>query len=579
MDKRIYIRDTDLKGKGRTQDFYNRFLQEIREKNLADKVQLIRVADLGVYGKGIAMRILPNNFLYTNLTESHISEIIEKSVSNDKLIEKISAEADSKQLRIVLRNCGVIDPESLEDYIAHGGYQALAKALLDLSPLEVIEEIKTSSLRGRGGAGFPTGLKWKLTHDVECDQKYVICNGDEGDPGAYMDRSVLEGDPHSVIEGMIIEGYAVKATKGFFYIRAEYPLAIERIQKAINEAATAGLLGKGILGSSFNFDIEVRLGAGAFVCGEETALIASIEGKRGYPHPRPPYPAVKGLWGKSTIINNVETLANIPVIIEKGGKWFSEVGIEGSTGTKVFAVTGKVKNSGLVEVPMGTAIKDVVFGLGGGAGGDKEVKAIQTGGPSGGVIPQDFFDTPLDYSSLQKLGSIMGSGGMIVMDKDDCVIDIVKFYLKFCVDESCGKCTPCRIGGLQMLKILDRIAEGNANEDDLELLRKISFTMQKASLCGLGQTAPNPVLSTLKYFEEEYINHVTHKRCPAGKCSGLFNFSIIEEKCVKCGMCFRACPVDAISGDRKTGYIIHQEKCIKCGKCFEVCKFDAVSRG
>lgn len=442
---------------------------------------------------------------YGHMTKDKVAEMVETHfVKNSVLKEHAVPMDDGKQLRIVLRNCGVVDPDNIKDYIAHGGYAGAARALTEMTPGQVIDEVQKSGLRGRGGAGFPTGLKWKLTREVQSDQKYVICNGDEGDPGAYMDRGVLEGDPHSVIEGMIIAGYAIGASKGFFYIRAEYPLAVERIEKAIKQCHANKLLGQNIMGTSFSFDLEVRLGAGAFVCGEETALIASIEGKRGYPHPRPPYPSVKGLWDKPTCINNVETLANLPPILEKGSAWFAGIGYEKSRGTKVFAVTGKVKNSGLVEVPMGTTIREIVFDVAGGALGKKKVKAVQTGGPSGGVIPENHFDTPVSYETLQKLGSIMGSGGMIVMDEDDSMVDITKFYLGFCVDESCGKCAPCRIGGTQMLRILDRITNGKGVPEDIDKLHRISHAMQKASLCGLGQTAPNPVLSTLRYFEKEY---------------------------------------------------------------------------
>ncbi|HNV24357.1 MAG TPA: NADH-ubiquinone oxidoreductase-F iron-sulfur binding region domain-containing protein, partial [Candidatus Omnitrophota bacterium] len=437
---------------------------------------------------------------------------------------------------------------------------------------------KISGLRGRGGGGFPTWMKWNFAKGVVADQKFIICNGDEGDPGAYMDRSVLEGDPHSVIEGMMIGGFTIGASKGYLYIRAEYPLAVERVQKALDQAYAYGLLGKNILGTNFNFDLEIRLGAGAFVCGEETALIASIEGKRGCPTPRPPYPAVKGLWGKPTVINNVETLATVPVIINKGGEWFAKIGTLNSKGTKVFALTGKVKNSGLVEVPMGITLREIVFDVGGGILNNKKIKAIQTGGPSGGVIPEKFFDTPVDYDNLQKLGSIMGSGGMIVIAEDDCLVDLAKFYLGFCVEESCGKCAPCRIGGKQLYNILTEISEGKGELKDIEKLKQISLAMQKASLCGLGQTASNPVASTLQYFEEEYRKHIVDKKCETGKCKGLLKYEIIQEKCVRCGVCMRNCPVQAITGNREKGYVIDPVKCISCGRCFEVCKFGAISR-
>jgi len=457
--------------------------------------------------------------VYARVTADRVETLFEKHIIGRQIIQEWLLEKnDAKQLKIVLRNTGVIDPESFKDYVANDGYQALAKALLDMTPDQVIAEMKASGLRGRGGAGFPTGLKWELTRKTASDQRYVICNGDEGDPGAYMDRSVLEGDPHSVIEGLAIAAYATGSTKGYFYIRAEYPLAVERVQKAIKQAYQYGLLGKNIFGTSFSFDVDIRLGAGAFVCGEETALIASIEGRRGYPHPRPPFPSVKGLFGKPTCINNVETLANIPVILTKGAAWFSSIGVDKSKGTKVFALTGKVKHSGLVEVPMGTTLRQIVFEIGGGPSGDAKVKAIQTGGPSGGVIPEQFFDTPVSYENLQKLGSIMGSGGMIVMDETDSMVDIAKFYLGFCVDESCGKCAPCRVGGKQMLGYLEKILDGKGEPADLDKLRSISHAMQKASLCGLGQTAPNPVLSTLKYFEKEYTDRIPSlSAAPAGK--------------------------------------------------------------
>ncbi len=578
MKKRIFIKDTSTDGRDKTRVFAVSVMNQIRTKGLEEKVQLVRVADIGVYGSGMVMRVLPENYLYCNVKEEDIDRILEQSVIGGKPVEDLLCSVKSKQQKIVLRNCGVIDPTSIEDYIAAGGYEALAKVLTEMTPAQVVEEMKTSGLRGRGGAGFPTGLKWEITSKVQADQKYMICNGDEGDPGAYMDRGVLESDPHSVMEGMIIGGYVIGASQGYFYIRAEYPLAIERIQNAIKQAYERGLLGKNIMGSNFSYDLDVRLGAGAFVCGEETALIASVEGKRGYPRPRPPFPAVKGLWDKPTCINNVETLANIPVILAKGGKWFSEIGHEKSRGTKVFAVTGKVKNSGLVEVPMGTPLGDIVKYIGGGVAKGKKIKAIQTGGPSGGVIPEEHFDTPVGYENLQKLGSIMGSGGMIVMDETDCMVDIAKFYLRFCVDESCGKCAPCRIGGTQMLNLLEKISEGKGSPEDLPQLKRIAQAMQKASLCGLGQTASNPVLSTLRYFEAEYKAHVEEKKCPAGKCGALTRYAIIQDKCKRCGLCVKHCPVNAILGDRESGFIIDQDKCISCGSCMESCKVNAIFR-
>ncbi|MDD3375442.1 MAG: NADH-quinone oxidoreductase subunit NuoF [Candidatus Omnitrophica bacterium] len=574
--KIVLLKDT--KEDKSTKRFYDLLLSKLREKELVDSIQVVRAADIGLYDKGVVFKIFPENIVYAHVKEEDIDSIIDKTLIKNKIIEDLVFKPQDKQLRIVLRNCGIVDPENIDDYICQDGYQAFKKVLLKKSQDYVIEEMKISGLRGRGGGGFPTWMKWSFAKGVSSDQKFVICNADEGDPGAYMDRSVLEGDPHSVLEGMMISGYAIGATKGFLYIRAEYPLAIKRIDIAIKQAREYGLLGENILGSGFNFDLEIRLGAGAFVCGEETALIASIEGKRGCPKPRPPYPSIKGLWDKPTVINNVETLANIPIILFKGGQWFSSIGTEKSKGTKVFALTGKVKNSGLVEVPMGTTLREIVFDIGGGVFEDKKIKAIQTGGPSGGVIPVDYFDTPVEYESLQKLGSIMGSGGMIVMDETDCMIDIAKFYLGFCVEESCGKCAPCRIGGTQLLGLLTKISEGKGELDDLRKLKVISLGMQKASLCGLGQTAANPVLSTIKFFNEEYLLHIKEKRCPAGKCSNLFSYTIIEEKCKRCGLCLRNCPVGAITGDKNQGYVIDQEKCIQCGRCFEVCRFLAIRR-
>ncbi|MFA5350607.1 MAG: NADH-ubiquinone oxidoreductase-F iron-sulfur binding region domain-containing protein [Candidatus Omnitrophota bacterium] len=576
--KVILVKDTDLKREDKTREFYTRLLDYLREASLHEQIQVVRVADIGVYDQGLVVKVLPDKVTYINVQDTDVKKIVDAILSEGKVIEDLVFKPKAKQHRIVLRNCGKIDPESIDDYIASGGYLALKKVLGELGQLKLIDEIKLSGIRGRGGAGYPTWMKWNFAREMNSAEKFVICNADEGDPGAYMDRSVLEGDPHSVIEGLIIAAFAIGASKGYFYIRAEYPLAVERIEKAIKQAYDYGLLGSGILGSSFNLDIDIRLGAGAFVCGEETALISSIEGKRGTPHPRPPYPSVKGLWGKPTVINNVETLANIPVIIAKGGKWFAQIGTQTSKGTKVFAVTGKVKNSGLVEIAMGATLREIVMDICGGTLSGKPIKAVQTGGPSGGVIPKELLDTPVDYENLQKLGSIMGSGGMIVMDDDDCMVDIPKFYLGFCVEESCGKCAPCRIGGFQMLGYLKKISEGRGIPEDLGQLRRIAQAMQKASLCGLGQTASNPVLSTLKYFEDEYNEHILNKRCPAGKCSSLITYTIIEDKCKRCGICFNNCPVKAISGSKEEGYSIAQDKCIKCGQCFDVCKFKAINK-
>ncbi|MCF7791897.1 MAG: 4Fe-4S binding protein [Victivallales bacterium] len=482
------------------------------------------------------------------------------------------------QAKIALRNTGRINPEKIDDYISHSGYKALGRVIQDMKPEDVIDEITKSGLRGRGGGGFPTGKKWTFAAAQSTEEKFVICNADEGDPGAFMDRAVLEGDPHSVLEAMTIAGYAINATKGFIYIRAEYPLAIERLELAINQSREMGFLGKNIFNSNFSFDIELRFGAGAFVCGEETALINSIQGLRGMPSNKPPYPAVEGLWQKPTIVNNVETFANISTIIRKGHEWFRKIGTEDSPGTKVFALAGKIQNVGLIEVPMGTTLKNIIYDIGNGIADNKKFKAVQTGGPSGGCITPDYLNTPIDYDSLKKLGSMMGSGGMIVMDEDDCMVDIARFFLDFTVDESCGKCVPCRIGGKQMCGLLEKITKGKGTEKDLRILKSLSETIKNASLCGLGMTAPNPVISTMKYFAHEYEEHVYDKKCRAGKCQELITYSVIPDKCVGCTACKKICPVNCISGKVKEPHFINSDKCIKCGECYRVCKFNAISK-
>jgi len=569
---------------------YNNLLAEAKAAGVTDKVQIVKTGCFGFCEKGPIVKVLPEDSFYVEVKPEDAKEIINEQIVKGREVTRLlynkekrsiedveEIEFYQKQLRIVLRNCGVINPESIEEYIARDGYLALERSLYELTPQQIIDEVKASGLRGRGGAGFPTGMKWEAGLKAQGDVKYVVCNADEGDPGAYMDRSTIEGDPHSVIEAMTICGKAIGAHQGFVYIRAEYPLAVDRLKIAMNQAREYGLLGKNILGSGFDFDIEIRLGAGAFVCGEETALLRSIEGKRGMPTPKPPFPAQSGLWGKPTIINNVETWANIPVILTKGPEWFTKIGTADSKGTKVFALTGKVKNSGLVEVPMGTTLREIVFEIGGGIKNGKKFKGVQTGGPSGGIITEEALDTPIDFGALTRLGSMMGSGGMIVMDEDDCVVDVSKFYMEFCVDESCGKCSPCRIGTRQIHAILDKISKGKGTMDDLEKMKEIGFAMQKSSLCALGQTAPNPTLSTIKKFEKEYIEHIVDHKCAAGKCKHLLQF-IINDKCIGCGACARKCPATCISGEKKSKHVIDQTKCLKCGECFNTCKFGAIDK-
>ncbi len=573
-------------------DLYKNLQKELAEQKVEAEAQVVKTGCFGFCAKGPIVKILPDETFYVNVKPEDAREIVAEHIVKgrpvtrlfyDKNQSKAHTKLDDidfyqKQFRIVLRNCGVINPEVIDEYIARDGYVALSRVLFEMKPDDVIDELKKSGLRGRGGAGFPTWKKWMFTKQVRSDQKFVICNADEGDPGAYMDRSTLEGDPHSVLEAMTIAGYTVGANKGIIYIRAEYPLAIQRLEKAIAQAKEYGLMGEQILGSKFSFDVELRLGAGAFVCGEETALIASTEGRRGMPVPRPPFPAVKGLWGKPTVINNVETYANIPIILLKGGEWYGRIGTELSKGTKVFALTGKINNTGLIEVPMGITLREIIYDIGGGIKGGKAFKAVQTGGPSGGVITSEYLDTPIDYEHLQQLGSIMGSGGMIVMDENDCMVDVARFYQEFCVDESCGKCAPCRIGTRTVLNLLTTICQGKGHLDDLDKIREIGHAMQKASLCGLGQTAPNPVLSTMKYFEKEYKAHIVEKRCPSGKCRQLVTYYVLPNKCIGCTVCARRCPVNAISGERQKIHFIDPEKCIKCGECLTACKFGAIFR-
>lgn len=568
------------------------FEVQLSNNKLENEVKIVKTGCFGLCAQGPIVVVYPEGAMYTMVKVEDVSEIVTEHLLKGRIVKRLLSREDAdverddtsleqveffkKQLRIALRNCGVINPEDIDEYIAFDGYKALGKVLTEMTPEQVIDTVKKSGLRGRGGGGFPSGLKWEFTAKSQDDQKFVLCNADEGDPGAFMDRSVLEGDPHSVIEAMAIAGYAVGANQGYIYVRAEYPIAVKRLRIAIEQAKEYGLLGNNIFGTDFCFDLEIRLGAGAFVCGEETALMTSIEGKRGEPRPRPPFPAVKGLWNKPTLLNNVETYANIPVIFLKGAEWFSSIGTEKSKGTKVFAIGGKINNTGLVEVPMGTTLREVVYEIGGGIPNGKKFKAAQTGGPSGGCIPASHLDTPIDYDSLIALGSMMGSGGLIVMDEDNCMVDIAKFFLEFTVDESCGKCPPCRIGTKRMLEILQRITDGKGEEGDIEKLELLAKNIRASALCGLGQTAPNPVLSTLKYFRNEYEAHVKDKKCLAGVCKSLMRYVIHEEACKKCGICARNCPVKCIDGDKTRAYSIDQNKCIKCGACMEKCPFKAI---
>lgn len=580
---------------GNSSNLVEGFKKELRSMGLEKEVSVLKTGCLGLCGVGPNICIYPDNIIYKSVKEEDIKEIVMEHFYKGRVVERLMLnDCDAitkeildinhtkfyaKQKRIALNNCGVIDPENIEEYIGKDGYVALGKVLTEMTPQEVIDVVRDSGLRGRGGGGFLTGVKWQLALNQPGEVKYVICNADEGDPGAFMDRSILEGNPHSVLEAMVIAGYAIGANHGYIYIRAEYPIAVERLYAAIEQAEELGLLGKNIFGTGFDFTIEIRLGAGAFVCGEETALIQSIQGERGMPISKPPFPAEKGVWGKPTIINNVETYANITQIIINGADWFKSIGTKGSAGTKVFALGGKITNTGLVEIPMGTTLREIIYEIGGGCPNNKEFKAVQTGGPSGGCLTEAQLDTPIDFDELLKLGSMMGSGGMIVLDEDNCMVDVARFYMDFIVDESCGKCTPCRVGTKRLLELLEKICNGEGSLETLDELEVLSYTIKETALCGLGQSAPNPVLSTLEHFKDEYVEHVIDRKCRSGICKALLNYEVVADLCKKCGLCARQCPVYAFSGTPgKEVYKIDQEKCIKCGNCVSACRFNAIIR-